>query len=156
MLYTTGKLINWTLTCSMKWTPEGNQSSNQESADFWIGLVFANGLVSASDPQNGKGHTHCFAKAPPGMRRRNSTANGVWGIWEVGVFHFLVKSCGVTLSTKRKIREKWGCFWWPFLAVRSLNLPTFLWSDAEFLECGTENRQVLNNLKVKGLEGKCF
>ena len=44
----------------------------------------------------------------------------------------------------------------PFLAVRSLNLPTFLWSDTEFLECGTENRQFLNNLKIKGSEGKCF
>ena len=44
----------------------------------------------------------------------------------------------------------------PFLAVRSLNLPTFLWSDAALPLCGTENRQVLNNLKVKILEGKCF
>ena len=36
------------------------------------------------------------------------------------------------------------------MAVRSLNFPTFLWSDAAFNECGTENRQVLNNLNVKG------
>ena len=44
----------------------------------------------------------------------------------------------------------------PFLAVRSLNLPTFLWSDTAFLECGTENRQFLNNLKIKGSTGNAF